>query len=80
MARSSGAPVTDMPGPFLGRPREEIKCEPDKEIPFSSDARESKVMIPPRTTQTKLARALDHGASHTWGAFFSVMTALASQA
>ena len=46
MARFSGAPITNMPGPFLWRSREEIKCEPDKEIPFSSDARESEVMIP----------------------------------
>lgn len=46
-AHFSRALSTNVPGPFLWRPREEIKCQPDKEISFSSDAEESEVMIPP---------------------------------
>lgn len=31
-AHFSGALITTLPGPFLPRPKEEIKCQPDKEI------------------------------------------------
>lgn len=30
--RFSGALITNVPGPFLSRPEEEIKCQQDKEI------------------------------------------------